>query len=249
MSSAVRFWLCVLLLAVGAYGGYTFWKISKLKSANRGVELVSRSEPLDESLQPKSHEGSADRGEEIVTRSDSPGEIENLSLTMQTGELFQFMSLKGKVWVGSLFYTLCPSECKLQNEYIAQLRKQLADADLTWISITCDPEMDTPSVLKEYAKRFDADPRTWKFLTGSEGTIRKVAVDYFKVPFARQSHSARLILIDRDGKVVDRYSVFDARDVARIKEKVRELVSKSSDKNAGEDEPKLGEKEAVSVEN
>ncbi|MCG8585716.1 MAG: SCO family protein [Pirellulales bacterium] len=198
MSSAATFWTGVLLVAVGAYGGYTFWKISKMQQ--------------DRSTEPA-----------VVAQDDT--KVGEFTLTTQTGAKFDSKSLQGKVWVGSLFFSLCPSECKLQNTAIAQLQKQLAGEDLTWVSITCAPEMDTPAVLTEYAKRFDADPRTWKFLTGSMDTIRRVATKYFKVPFGPQTHSSRLVLIDREGTVVGRYDVFSQSAVERFKEEVKKLTS------------------------
>ena len=225
MNAAATFWTGVLLLAIGLYGGYTFYKVANRASANPGWSAAA--EPDDSSS--------------VVaeTGDDAPEEGEadpsDFALTTQSGALFQSKSLKGKVWVGSVFFSLCPRECKLQNQAIAQLRKQLKDHDLTWVSLTCDPQMDTPKVLAEYAKRFDADSRDWKFLTGKEERIRPVAVDFFKVPYGRQVHSKHLVLVGRDGKVVGRYDVFDAKKVASFKKKVAELMSDSP--NASEAQP------------
>ncbi len=232
MNAAAAFWAGVLLLAIGVYGGYTFYKVASRESNDS--QWIAAAETDDA---PKLHidESPPKRSDDETDDSEIQGNPGDFTLTTQTGALFQSKSLKDKVWVGSIFFSLCPRECKLQNQAIAQLRKQLADADLTWVSITCDPQMDTPAVLAEYAKRFDADPRTWKFLTGKEQRIRRVAVDYFKVPFGRQTHSKHLVLIGRDGEVAGRYDVFNAEQVARFKKKVGELITDSDD--SGESAP------------
>jgi protein SCO1/2 len=231
MSSASTFWMGVLLLAVGSYGGYTFWKISK-ENTSRSTAAVATEQGIGQAVADDSYP---------AKNNPKPEELNELALTMQTGELFQFQSLKGKVWVGSVFYSLCTHKCKLQNQAIAALRKQLTDLDLTWISLTCDPVMDTPAVLNEYSKWFDADPRTWKFLTGNENTLRKVAMDHLKIPFERQEHSERLVLVDREGNVAGVYPVFDPRAIARFKQKVQELTAEPPAAKSEEpvaDEPK-----------
>lgn len=276
-NNPLRFWMGMLLVAIGAYGGYVFWKIAKHAAAgdltSRSDEKVAARGDQDDALKGKddsrgwtpaegvgqesavgsqaSGDGdqkAADRGQGAgdasreaggdgqASESEEQPDPGDFALTMQTGELFQSKSLKGKVWVASFFFTLCPKECRLQNEAIALIRKQLDNDDITWVSITCDPKMDTVSVLEKYSKRFNADPKTWKFLTGPFDRIKGVALNYFKIPFDKQVHGTKLILIDRDGSIAGYFNVFEKDEVAKFKKKVVELLVADEKEKASSDQ-------------
>ena len=91
---------------------------------------------------------------------------------------------------------------------MSDLQKPLGNnADLRFVSISTDPENDTPQVLSEYAQRFKAGDDWW-FLTGSKDAVYKLAREGFKLPIAEASpggagivHSTRLILVDKQGTV------------------------------------------------
>jgi protein SCO1/2 len=84
----------------------------------------------------------------------------------------------------------------------------VADDDrVRLVSITADPETDTPEVLRQYSARFQAGDH-WLFLTGEKPAIHALARDGFKLPIASDpnapgliTHSTRLVLIDRTGTV------------------------------------------------
>ena len=72
------------------------------------------------------------------------------------------------------------------------------------VSITVDPEYDTPEVLKEYGEQVGASPERWKFLTGPKDQIEAVVMKGFlqalaKEPSGAPIHSTRFVLVDRDG--------------------------------------------------
>ena len=227
MSSAATFWIGVLLLVAGTYGGYTAY--NKFSS--------DRTPVVD----------SHGVGEPVPDGSMDPGfEVDEIPLTTQTGAPFQLKSLRGKIWVGSMFFSLCEAQCKALNQSISQIQRSLRDEDITWVSITCDPIMDTPAVLKHYSERFEADPRTWKFLTGSEDAVRRVAFNRLKVPFERQKHSEKMALFGRDGKIVGWYNALSGHDVANFKKKVRQLAAEPipTDDAAPSDEEKASPEEA-----
>lgn len=89
------------------------------------------------------------------------------------------------------------------------------------VTLTTDPDYDTPAVLKPYAKRAGADPSRWWFLTGTKSEIRRLAVDGMKLTAMekpapeRESnvdlfiHSTILVLVDNQGTV---QAVFDTQD-------------------------------------
>ncbi len=108
------------------------------------------------------------------------GQVPEFSLVERSGEPVTRARLVGRVSVVEFFYTRCEDSCPLQNAHLARLQAEHKDvADLQLVSITVDPDHDTPPVLREYAARFGADPRRWLFLTGQRDAIYRLAVDGF----------------------------------------------------------------------
>ena len=87
-------------------------------------------------------------------------------LTDQDGKPFDSTSLRGKVWVGSFFFTNCPATCWRLNQTLAAMQQTSPTSQVRYVSITCDPDNDTPEALAKYAEHFKADPARWTFLTG-----------------------------------------------------------------------------------
>jgi protein SCO1/2/putative membrane protein len=104
------------------------------------------------------------------------------------------------------------------------LQARLAGTNARLVSISVDPEHDTPEVLAAYARRFEADPDRWWFLTGPKDAVYDLIGDRFKLSVAPAdddaikagseafSHSDRLALVDR-GTVL---GVYDSTDPARV---------------------------------
>lgn len=88
--------------------------------------------------------------------------------------------LLGRVWVVNFFYASCPDTCPLESAEMANLQRDVADAsDVRLVSISVDPEHDTPEVLRAYAQRFGADSERWLFLTGDKAAIIRLAQEGF----------------------------------------------------------------------
>lgn len=88
--------------------------------------------------------------------------------------------LLGRVWVVNFFYASCLDTCPLESAEMATLQRDVADApDVRLVSISVDPEHDTPELLRAYAQRFAADPERWLFLTGDKAAIVRLARDGF----------------------------------------------------------------------
>jgi protein SCO1/2 len=100
----------------------------------------------------------------------------NLPVVTQDGKTLNFYDdvIKGKRVVVSFIYTSCPDICPLTTARLTQVEDQLRDQmghDLFFISMTVDPEHDTPEKLKEFSKAFGTGPG-WLFLTGKPEDIR-----------------------------------------------------------------------------
>jgi protein SCO1 len=105
-----------------------------------------------------------------------PGRIvfPDVTLTTQDGEDVKFYDLiKGRVVAIDLIYTTCQYACPLESARLARMQQLLGDRmgkDIFFISISIDPEHDTPAALKAYAAKYQAGPG-WIFLTGKQGDI------------------------------------------------------------------------------
>lgn len=155
-----------------------------------------------------------------------PGaEVLPFTLTAQDGEPFDSKSLAGKVWMGSVFFSNCPGPCFRENQAVAEILREIDDADFMSISLTCDPDNDTPDVLRRYADRFEADPDRWKFLTGDFAVIKKVANESFLLPAELGVHSERGVVFDRQGRLRGSYHLLQEDRVELLKKLIREVLA------------------------
>jgi protein SCO1/2 len=103
------------------------------------------------------------------------------SLTSQDGGRVTLADLRGKVVAVTFIYTLCTSTCPVLTPTMSFVQDQLGPnfgTKIAFVSITVDPERDTPQVLKEYAHAFGANLAGWAFLTGTPDAIRDVTRRY-----------------------------------------------------------------------
>jgi len=120
------------------------------------------------------------------------GALPDFSLTERNGREVALAALREKVWIANFIYTHCTDTCPLQSARMARLQADLAaEADVRLVSITVDPEADTPQVLAEYATRFAADPDRWLFLTGEKGPIYTLIQEGFHLSVADPADAAQ----------------------------------------------------------
>jgi protein SCO1 len=149
---------------------------------------------------------------------DVYGAAPRFALTDQTGSAFDSQSLDGRVALMDFIYTHCTDACPLLSATFQQAQRKLADAGLatkvTLVSISVDPDHDTPAVLAEYGQQFKADAASWKFLTGDWDAVfdvltgLKLAVKPTR-PLAgapapggtELTHTTRIVLVDPRGQV------------------------------------------------
>ena len=143
-------------------------------------------------------------------------ELPDFALVDQDGHPFGPEQMEGKVWVVGFVFTRCQSLCPplsqamvhFQKTYVAASRME---ADVNLLTVSVDPEYDTPERLKAYAQALGADLDSWTFVTGTKAEIQHFVVDGFKfaVGEGKQdeagvfdiAHSAKLAAVDRYGKV------------------------------------------------
>ena len=103
------------------------------------------------------------------------------ALTSQDGAPVQLADFRGKVVAVTFIFTMCTATCPVLTPMMSFVQDQLGSdfgAKIAFVSITVDPERDTPEVLKEYAQAFGANLAGWSFLTGPPAAIRDVTRRY-----------------------------------------------------------------------
>ncbi len=134
----------------------------------------------------------------------------------QDGDTITDKDYLGKVYVIEFFFTTCPSICPVMNENLISIQNEIDnEEDFGIVSITIDPEHDTPEVLKEYAENYGVTNPNWNFLTGDRDKIYEMANTGFGI-FADEdetvpggfAHSGLFALIDKEGYVRSRLDKF-----------------------------------------
>lgn len=145
------------------------------------------------------------------------GALPAFALTDQAGHPFGTRELAGKVWVADFIFTACQEACPLLSQRmhdVGRRTKQLGP-DFHLVSISVDPERDTPARLAEYAARYGANPVRWSFLTGPAEAIQDAVTNGFKVGMGREAvtpdgggptffeifHGEHLVLVDRQLRI------------------------------------------------
>jgi len=128
------------------------------------------------------------------------------TLTSQDRAQVALADLRGKVVAVTFIYTFCVDTCPVLTPMMSFIQDQLgADfgAKVAFVSITVDPERDTPEVLKEYARAFGANLAGWSFLTGPSDVIRDVTRRYgvfaSKPTDGNVDHTLLTSIVDRRG--------------------------------------------------
>jgi len=142
------------------------------------------------------------------------GTIPDFTLTNQDGRAVSPADFHGQVWIADIIFTRCPGPCATMTRHLAEVQAKLpADKPVRLVTLTSDPDFDTPAVLQKYGAHFKADFNRWSFLTGDKARIRALAVDNFKfvvvekkpdereVPDDLFIHSTWLALVDQRGQI------------------------------------------------
>ena len=133
--------------------------------------------------------------------------LPDFTLTDQDGHAVRLSDFQGRVVAIDFIYTRCPlpDVCPRLSANFAYLSKRLRERDLTLLSITIDPSYDRPAVLAEYARRWQANGETWRFLTGTTEEVAKVAGMFGLVYWPEEgsiTHTAATAVINRDGRLI-----------------------------------------------
>jgi cytochrome oxidase Cu insertion factor (SCO1/SenC/PrrC family) len=152
--------------------------------------------------------------------------LEDFELTDCNGQTFRSADMKGKVWVPSFFYTTCPDTCGRLNANIKYLTTLPELADVTWVSVTVDPETDTQALLQEYAKQLNADTERWLFCRHERfGYVKRLAEDVLKMSVSYKGHSNSIVVIDKRGEIAGWFSGYNEDELLKGVECMKECLA------------------------
>ncbi len=165
------------------------------------------------------------------------GQVPDFTLTSQSGEQVGLKDLQGGVWVADFIFTTCSGPCPVLTLRMRSLHKTLVESgrNVKCVSITVDPETDTPAVLNRYALKNDADPKHWWFLTDkSETKVHELVKTGFLQAImpttdgSRYIHSQRFVLIDAKGQIRAHYDGMDPTTKKQILHDIDSLIVEAS---------------------
>ncbi len=159
------------------------------------------------------------------------GSLPRFELVDQTGRPFGSADLAGRVWVASFIFTRCDTVCPIVTRQMARIQSHARNLEPAFhlVSISVDPEYDSPARLSEYARRYRASPRMWTFLTGRADAVRDTVVNGLRVSMGHEagagaegiSHGTHLVLVDGAGRIRGYY---DAASPGAVDQVVRDAA-------------------------
>ncbi len=172
------------------------------------------------------------------------GHAPDFTLKDTQGKPFGSSMLRGTVWVADFIFTSCAGQCPQMTNRMRLLQERLPQS-VQLVSITVDPERDTPSVLARYASEYGAQPGRWHFLTGDKTAIQHLTMEGFHLGYADGGpkeepiiHSVRFILVDQQGEIRGYYDAADQASLDRLVQDAKDAVrgSTSSPRTTGHPE-------------
>lgn len=170
------------------------------------------------------------------------GSAPRFKLTNQDEKQISDKDYLGKVHVIEFFFSTCPTICPKMNQNMLKIQDEfLNEKDFGIVSITINPDYDTPKVLKEHAEILGVKHANWNFLTGDKAYIFDLANKGFnmyagenKKAMGGFEHSGMFALVDKEGNIRCRtdqygnpilyYDGIDQTGVKNIIEDIKKLL-------------------------
>lgn len=155
---------------------------------------------------------------------DGPTTIGSFSLVDQSGATFTDRDLAGRIHVASFLFTTCPSLCPALVSRLRPVQDALARHgahDVTLVSYSVTPRIDTPEALAAFGAARGIDPRRWKLLTdggGGASQIERLMRDSYFAADERGKllHTERVALVDAQGRLRGVYNGTQPFEMERL---------------------------------
>ncbi len=142
------------------------------------------------------------------------GQVSDFTLTNEDGALTTLADLTNHVWVADIIFTRCAGPCPHMTAQMKSLQDSLPENSGTrLVTLSTDPDYDSPAILKRYGEHFDADFNRWIFLTGTKAQIAGLAANSLKfgsTPIAPRDqkssvdlfiHTTIFVLVDKHARI------------------------------------------------
>jgi len=159
--------------------------------------------------------------------------VQPFSFTNQDGGAVTDKDLLNKITVVEYFFTTCKGICPKLNTNMKQVYEiYKKEPDFQILSHTCNPDIDSVSVLKHYADSLQVDTKKWIFLTGRKDSLYQMARGSYLLDDPKNNvekiedqfiHTQFFALVDREGKV--RGKIYDGLKVLEV-EQLKQDISK-----------------------
>ena len=153
------------------------------------------------------------------------GSVQPFQLTERGGRQVGMEDLKGHAWAACFVFTRCSGPCPRVTATMKALQGRLDDRAIKLVSVSVDPEYDTPKVLSAYADAVGADRERWWFLTGDEKQTDAWIRQSFWSPVERDAnapvgervtHRTQIVAVDKAGRVRGFYSGESSEDLGLL---------------------------------
>jgi len=239
----VVLWAAVLVALLGV------WSQQRHKLIHTPAESLVVSERLTESESPPktitittNTDGSMGIDDSGNPPSVSPWDkdgIAEFEFFDTDGKAVTKADLLGKPWVICFVFTHCAATCPMVTKSMRELQDQLKDDDFRLVTLTVDPERDTPEVLKGYGESRGADFRKWSFLGGDQRAIYRLIQGSFKMPVQealgkdRQPgyefiHSNNIMLVDSEGVVRGKFDATKGDAMSALRREIQKLAKRAA---------------------
>ena len=158
--------------------------------------------------------------------------VPNASLVDENARPVRLDANRGYVTVYDFIFTNCAGTCPMMTATMRRLTAKVSkDARVRFVSISVDPQRDTPAVLRDYASKVRNDPR-WTFLTGERSAIVDLSVNGFKLAAGGEPqpgnepllHSAKFAVADKKGVIRDYYGATNDDAVEHVADVIGDLL-------------------------
>ena len=140
------------------------------------------------------------------------GPVAGFTLTNQDGKVTTLADLTNRVCVADIIFTRCAGPCPIITGHMKSLEDALPKtSDARLVTLTTDPDYDTPAMMKIYGERFGADFSRWMFLTGTKAEIGALGAGSLKLsavpkPPADQTNAVDLFIHTTIFVIVDKHA-------------------------------------------
>lgn len=176
--------------------------------------------------------------------------VADFSFLDRSGQSVSKNDLMGQPWIAGFIFTRCAGPCPKVTAAMQNLQKRYQGSDIRLVTLTVDPDNDTPEVLSKYADFWDAEADRWFFLTGDKIEIYNLIQKSFLMPVREEKdpepgfeiiHTTNLCLVDQTGRVIGKYNSVVDKEVAMLRRDLDRLLQATAPTDDDSDGPESGE--------